>query len=173
MARKLHLPRLRFPVAIAFASISFGTQAATFMSADWAKQACAAWNKNPTLTGKLAKWAQNDGGRGYKTIQMYRSKCGQSSKVELKIADKDGKATCIYGGAVTNNSPDYGVDYLMYADDEDWTCMGEGKCKAAGSMMTGKLKFSGPKMEAMSVMGPFNEFLALTGSVGGDKSSCP
>ena len=39
--------------------------------------------------------------------------------------------------------------------------------------MTGKLKFKGPKMEAMGVMGPFDGFLALTGKVVGDKASCP
>ena len=143
------------------------------MSDAWAKQACDAWNNNSALTSELADWATNDDGRGFKTIQMYRDKCGLGSKVELKITNKDGKAICTYGGAVTNTDPDYGVDYLMHATDENWTCMGSGDCKAMGSMMTGKLKFSGPKMEAMGVMGPFNEFLALTGSVGGDKSSCP
>ena len=36
--------------------------------------------------------------------------------------------------------------------------MGEGAfgCGAMGAMTTGKLKFSGPKMETMGVMGPFN-----------------
>jgi putative sterol carrier protein len=160
-------------LAALLATGSLSAQAEVFMSEAWAKQACDAWNKNSTLTAELADWAKNDDGRGFKTIQMYRDKCGLGSKVELKISHKDGKAICTDGGAVTNSNPDYGVDYLMHATDENWTCMGEGKCKAAGSMMTGKLKFSGPKMEAMGVMGPFNAFLALTGSVGGDKSSCP
>lgn len=160
-------------LAALLATLSLGAQAEVFMSDAWAKQACKAWNNNSTLTKELAKWATNDDGRGFKTIQMYRDKCGLGSKVELKITNKDGKAMCTYGGAVTNTDPDYGVDYLMHATDENWTCMGKGDCKAMGSMMTGKLKFSGPKMEAMGVMGPFNEFLALTGSVGGDKSSCP
>jgi len=155
---------------------SLSAQGMVFMSEDWAKQACSAWNENATLTNELGGgWASNDDGRGYKTIQMYRDKCGLGSKVELKIENQDGKAICTHGGAVTNSSPDYGVDYLMHATDENWTCMGEGKsgCGAMGAMMTGKLKFSGPKMEAMGVMGPFNDFLTLTGSVGGDKSSCP
>jgi putative sterol carrier protein len=152
---------------------SLTAQSAVFMSDAWAEQTCAAWNKNATLTSELGDWAKNDDGRGFKTIQMYRDKCGLSTKVELKIASKDGKAICTYGGAVTNASPDYGVDYLMHATDENWTCMGKGECKAMGAMMTGKLKFSGPKMEAMGVMGPFNEFLALTGTVGGDMGSCP
>ncbi len=42
-----------------------------------------------------------------------------------------------------------------------------------GAMMTGKLKFEGPKGEAMGVMGPFNAFLTGTGKVPGDKESCP
>jgi putative sterol carrier protein len=157
-------------------SLSATAQADVFMGSQWAKQACDAWNKNTTLTEKLGKkWAENDAGRGFKTIQMYRDKCGAGSKVELKIASKDGKAICTYGGAVTNRSPDYGVDYLMHASDEDWTCRGEGGsgCGAMGAMTTGKLKFSGPKMEAMGVMGPFNQFLVLTGSIPGDKSTCP
>jgi len=40
-------------------------------------------------------------------------------------------------------------------------------------MMTGKLKFEGPKGEAMGVMGPFDGFLVATGSVPGDKAGCP
>ena len=40
-------------------------------------------------------------------------------------------------------------------------------------MMTGKLKYSGPKGEAMSVMGRFDSFLQLTGKVPGDTSSGP
>lgn len=157
------------------AGIGSAAHAEVFMSSQWAKQACNAWNSNATLTSKLAKGGQNDDGRGFKTIHLYRDKCGLGTKVELKITNKDGKAVCTYGGAVTNNSPDYGVDYLMHASDEDWTCMGEGNsgCGAMGAMTTGKLKFSGPKMEAMGVMGPFNQFLQLTGSVGGDKSACP
>ena len=39
-------------------------------------------------------------------------------------------------------------------------------------MMTGKLKFSGPKGEAIGVLGPFDSFLQLTGKVPGDTSSC-
>ena len=42
-----------------------------------------------------------------------------------------------------------------------------------GAMMTGKLKFSGPKGEAIGVLGPFDSFLQLTGKVLGDTSSWP
>jgi putative sterol carrier protein len=153
-----------------------GANAATFMDAQWAAAACKAWNKS-SLTSGLAgdAWAANNGGRGYKSIHLFRDKCGEGSKVELEISDKGGKAECTYGGAVKHAKLNYDVDYLMHASDEDWTCMGEGKfgCGAMGAMMTGKLKFQGPKGEAMGVMGPFDGFLQLTGKVAGDKSSCP
>jgi putative sterol carrier protein len=158
-------------------TLSLGAESATFMDATWASQLCQAWNKNPNLTGKLGGdgWVANNAGRGYKTIQLYRDECGLGSKVELQISDKDGKAICTRGGAVENKDPDYKVDYLMHASNKNWACMGEGSfgCGAMGAMTTGKLKFSGPKGEAMGVMGPFDEFLVLTGQIGGDKDACP
>ena len=158
-------------------ALSTQAQAATFMDADWAKAACDAWNKSAELTGGLAgsAWAANNAGRGYKVIQLYRDKCGEASRVELQISDKDGKALCTYGGKVKTASLKPDVDYLMFATDDDWTCMGEGKfgCGAMGAMMTGKLNFKGPKGEAMGVMGPFDSFLLLTGKVAGDKAACP
>jgi putative sterol carrier protein len=158
-------------------TLSAGTQAGTFMDADWAAAACTAWNQSTELTTGLGgkSWAANDGGRGYKAIQLYRDKCGEATKVELEITDKGGKSHCTYGGAVKHAELNYDVDYLMHATDDDWTCMGEGKfgCGAMGAMMTGKLKFQGPKGEAMGVMGPFDSFLVMTGKVPGDKSTCP
>ncbi len=165
-----------FVAALAFA-FSASSHAGVFMDAAWASELCKAWNANAALTQGLGgdAWAKNDAGRGYKAIQLYRSKCGEKSKVELEIANKDGKALCSYGGAVKHAKVDYAVDYLMYADDEAWTCMGEGKfgCGAMGAMASGKLKFQGPKMEAMGVMGPFDKFLVMTGAVPGDKGTCP
>ncbi|MGA7980840.1 MAG: SCP2 sterol-binding domain-containing protein [Chromatiaceae bacterium] len=163
-------------VAVLSVAFSAGAQSATFMDAQWASSLCDAWNKSDTLTTKLGgKWAENNAGRGYKVIQLYRTKCGEKSKVEIDIADKDGKAMCTYGGAVKHTDLNSDVDYVMHATDEDWICMGEGKfgCGAMGAMMTGKLKFEGPKGEAMTVMGPFDSFLVLTGKVPGDKASCP
>ncbi|MCG6862901.1 MAG: SCP2 sterol-binding domain-containing protein [Chromatiaceae bacterium] len=160
-------------IALAF---SGGANAAIFMDAQWASQMCSEWNKSNLATALGGEsWAANNDDRGYKLIHLYREKCGDQSKVELEISDKDGKAYCSYGGAVKHAEPNYDVDYLMHATDEDWTCMGEGKfgCGAMGAMTTGKLKFKGPKMEAMGVMGPFDGFLVLTGKVAGDKGSCP
>ncbi len=163
--------------ALACTSAVSAVSASTFMDADWASAACSAWNSTPALTNGLSgkAWAANNAGRGYKIIQLYRTKCGPATKVELEIADKDGKAHCVRGGAVQHAKLDPKVDYLMNASDEDWACMGKGSfgCGAMGAMMTGKLKFQGPKGEAMGVMGPFDSFLLLTGKVPGDTSACP
>lgn len=163
--------------AIGLVFTSATAHANTFMDAAWAAQACEAWNGNAKLTSKLGgdAWAARDGDRGFKTIHMYREECGADSKVEIRITNENGEARCTYGGEVTNTSPDYKHDYLMYATNDDWLCMGEGKfgCGAMGAMAGGKLKFDGPKMEAMGVMGPFNQFLQLTGQVPGDVTACP
>jgi putative sterol carrier protein len=93
-------------------------------------------------------------------------------KVQLNIVEKDGKAMCAYGGKLDGKKWDMGVDYHMYASDAAWTCMGMGKCGVMGSMMTGKLKFKGPKLEAMKVMEPFANFLKLTGKTPATKTVC-
>jgi putative sterol carrier protein len=171
------LKRVTLTLPVLALTFSATAQSATFMDASWASQLCSAWNGSAELTGGLGgdAWAANDAGRGYKVIQIYRTECKDGSKVELELTDKGGKAHCVYGGAVKHASLNYDVDYLMHASDDDWTCMGKGSfgCGAMGAMMTGKLKFKGPKGEAMGVMGPFDKFLLLTGKVPGDKSSCP
>ena len=153
----------------------------TYMDAGWAQKACNAWNASPTLTSQLIKtedgysWVKNDAGRGYKLVQMYRSNCGIKSKVQLTIKVKDGKAMCVAAGKPDGKKMNFAVDYLMNATDKNWACMGRGSwgCGAMGAMMSGKLKFQGPKMEAMRVMSPFEAFLKVAGKVPGDKASCP
>ncbi len=162
-------------------TLSSTLTAAEFMDADWAKQACDAWNESETLTSKLMQtssddtsysWIKNDAGRGYKLIQIYRSNCGKESRIQLNIGEVDGKAMCTYGGVPDGKEMKKSVDYLMHASDKNWTCMGSGKCGVMGSMMTRKLKFKGPKMEAMQVMSPFGSFLRLTGTIAGEKNEC-
>ncbi len=157
--------------------------AGEFMGEDWAKQICAAWNKDAVLTTQLAqmpddmfgsegyKWIKNNAGRGYKIITLSRDGCDMP-KVQLNIAMTDGKAMCVYGGKLDGKKLNMNVDYYMHATDADWTCMGSGKCGVMGSMMTGKLKFKGPKLEAMKVMDPFANFLKLTGKVASTKTNC-
>lgn len=148
--------------------------AGTLFSNEWAAQACDLWNKDASLTTGLAdKWIKNDNQRGHKIIHLYRTDCGESYKSEMRIALKDGKAMCVYGGAVQNKL-DSAVDYLMHGDTKRWIEMGAGEYGPMKAMMFGRLKFQGPKMEAMSVMGPFASFLQLTGKVPGtDTTSCP
>lgn len=148
---------------------------ADFMDALWAEQACEAWNKNETLITKLGdKWINNDADRGYKIVQMYRTDCGEKTKIQLTLVEDDGKAMCSYGGEPDDKAFNKKQDYLMHASDEHWICIGAGKfgCGAMGAMMSGKLKFTGPKMEAMGVMKPFGAFLRLTGELGGEKVAC-
>ena len=162
--------------ALACLSASSAYAAPVFMSTDWAVQACDGWNANDELTTGLAgDWIDNNADRGYKIIQIYRKDCKDSPRVELNISKEDGKAMCTYGGAVKHDTLNDEVDYVMYATDEDWMCIGEGKwgCGPKLAMMTGKLKFEGPKMEAMGVMGPFEQFMLLTGKVEADRTSCP
>ena len=42
-----------------------------------------------------------------------------------------------------------------------------------GAMMSGKLRFSGIKMEAMKVMTPFENLSKLAGKVPGNQKACP
>ena len=152
---------------VAFAAAS--AHADSFMDDKWAQQVCSQWNQNQTLTTDLGGkdgWVSNNGGKGYKALQMY---------VELDIAPKDGKAMCVYAGPVKTTKLNSSVDYLMHASDADWSCMGKGSwgCGAMGAMMSGKLQFEGPKMEAANVMGPFGDFLLLTGKVASSQNTCP
>ncbi len=147
--------------------------APAMMSAEWTAQACDAWNKDPLLTNGLAeKWIKNNNDRGYKIIHLYRTDCGEATMTELKIMDKDGKAMCVYGGAVQNPKMDHAVDYTMHATTGRWNEMGAAEYGPMKAMMFGRLKFTGPKVEAMSVMGPFEAFLQLPGKIPGDKA-CP
>lgn len=158
-----------------------------YMDAAWAQKACDAWNKSTILTKELAgmstsedeeesyNWIANNNERGYKLVQMYRTNCGVKTKVQLVIQAKDGKAMCTQAGKPDGKVMSAKHDYLMHATDAHWECMGKGSfgCGAMGAMMSGKLKFTGPKGEAMRVMGPFGAFLKVAGAVKGDKSSCP
>jgi len=155
------------------AGLSAGAQAAPLMSAEWANQACTYWNTNSALTNELAeRWAKNDGGRGYKIIHMYRTDCGENTKVEMTISTKDGKTTCTYAGPIQHAKLDYDMDYLMHAETKRWKEMGAGEYGPMRAMMFGRLKFEGPKSEAMRVMGPFEQFLLIPGKVPGD-DACP
>ena len=145
------------------------------MSAEWGKGACDAWNGDPVLTDKLVEsgWIKNEKGRGYKVMQIYRTDCKDSPRVEMRVAEKNGKAMCVYGGKVETAQLDSSADYVMHAETEEWGEMGRGAYGPMRAMMFGNLKFDGPMLEAMGNMGPFENFLLLTGKVPGDKATCP
>lgn len=164
----------KFSLILAAAGlVSMSAQAVPLMSANWAQQACQAWNNNPILTNELAdKWIKNDKGRGYKIIHMYRTDCGENTKVQLTISAQSGKAMCTYGGPVRDATLEPDADYLMHAETKRWREMGAGEYGPMRAMMFGRLKFEGPKGEAMRVMGPFEQFLLITGKVPGE-DACP
>ncbi len=149
------------------------TGAVPLMSTEWADLACKAWNENPILTDELAtEWIKNDQKRGFKVIHMYRTDCGEDTKVEMTISAKDSKAMCTYAGKIQHTDLNYSSDYVMHAETTRWKEMGAGDYGPMRAMMFGRLKFQGPKMEAMSVMGPFEQFLLMPGKVPGD-AACP
>lgn len=145
------------------------------MSPPWAQAMCAAWNSDAVLTDKLVEsgWMKNDGGRGFKLMQIYRADCPKAARIEMQIALKDSKARCEYGGASRTDKLDGGADYLMWADTPRWREMGAGEYGPMKAMMFGRLNFEGPKLEAMGNMGPFQNFLLLVGKVPGDWAACP
>lgn len=161
-------------VLLALATPSLA-QSPPVMSAPWAQAMCAAWNADPTLTGQLVEsgWVRNDGGRGFKAMQIYRADCPSSARVELQVAQKGEKAECVYGGAAKTDKLDAGADYLMWAETGRWKEMGAGEYGPMKAMMFGRLNFEGPKMEALGNMGPFGNFLLLVGKVPGSWSACP
>jgi putative sterol carrier protein len=162
-------------IAMAFA-VAAGTAAAAprLMSEEWAKEACAAWNADATLATGLHEsgWVANNKKRGYKALQVMRSDCKTSPRVELRIAPKDGKALCISGGRSVD-ALDLDVDYAMTAETKRWTEMGKGEYGPMRAMMFGRLSFDGPMGEAMGNMGPFESFLLLVGKVPGETAACP
>jgi putative sterol carrier protein len=165
-------------LTVSLLALAFGAPALAapvMMSADWGKEACEAWNKDPVLTDKLVEsgWVKNDKGRGFKVMQVYRSDCGDKATTEMRIALKDGKAMCVYGGAVETAKLEGGADYVMNAETVRWTEMGKGEYGPMRGMMSGRLKFDGPMFEAMGNMGPFENFLLLVGKVPSDTQSCP
>jgi len=160
-------------IAIAFAGPALAEPA--LMSAEWAKDACSAWNKDPVLTDKLAEsgWVKNDMGRGFKVMQVYRSDCDDKPTAELRVSLKDGKAMCVYGGAPETAKLESGADYVMKAETGRWVEMGKGEYGPMAAMFFQRLGFDGPRMEAMSNMGPFESFLLLVGKVPSNVTACP
>lgn len=150
--------------------------APVFMSADWAKDACTAWNADTALGKNLfdSGWAANHKKRGYKLLRVARGDCPATSpKAELRIVPRDGRAQCEQGGVAGSAALDGDADYLMTAETRRWLEMGRGEYGPMRAMMFGRLSFDGPMGEAMGNMGPFEGFLQLVGKVPGETATCP
>ena len=158
-----------------FPGIGVAQDAPPLMSAPWAKLACETWNADPVLTGELAEsgWVKNDAKRGFKVLQIFRTDCAGSPRVELRIAEQQSKARCVYGGEAQTAKLEFGADYVMHAETARWLEMGRGDYGPMGAMMFGRLRFDGPMLEAMGNMGPFESFLRLVGKVPGRAEACP
>ena len=142
------------------------------MTDTWAQGMCEAWNGEPGLTEDLDKWMKNDKGRGFKLMRIYRRDCPDSPRIEMKISKTDDGVVCVDSGWASEEKLT-GADYVMFADTPRWQEMGAGEYGPMKGMMTGRLKFEGPKFEAMRNMGPFTNFLLLAGKVPGSVDSCP
>ena len=152
------------------------TAAPVFMSADWAREACTAWNADAKLGKNLfdSGWAANTKSRGYKLLRVARRDCPSTGpKAEMRIEPKDGRAICAQGVIAGSAPLDTDADYFMTADTARWLEMGRGEYGPMKAMMLGRLSFDGPMGEAMGNMGPFEGFLQLVGNVPGDTGSCP
>lgn len=145
------------------------------MSIEYIKQFCGAWNADELMTKGLAdsEWIDNDGDKGFKIIQLYRNDCPDSPHVEMQFERQNNKAMCVYAGKVENPELDRSADYEMYADTNRWIEIGNGDYGPMKAMMFGRLKFKGPKIEAMGNMGPFKNFLLLFGHFPSDPTVCP
>jgi len=162
---------------VAGAMMAAGTAAAApvMMSGEWTAQACEAWSADPVLSKELvtSDWVKNDKGRGFKVMQIYRTDCDKSPRMEMRISLKDGKAMCVYGGPVQTKDLDMGADYIMHATTKRWIEMGKGEYGPMKAMMFGRLEFEGPMFEAMGNMGPFKAFLLIPGKIESDTTQCP
>jgi putative sterol carrier protein len=166
----------RLPLALATMILSNTVFAApVLLSPEWGTEACNAWNQDPVLTEQLVKsrWISNDKGRGFKVVQIYRSDCPNSPHIELRLSQKEKLAQCVYGGKAETTALAPDADYVMYAETTRWNEMGKGDYGPMKAMMFGRLKFEGPKTEAMANMGPFSSFLLLVGKVPADSGQCP
>ncbi len=118
------------------------------------------FNASPTPAELVESgWAGNDGGKGYKILQVVVKDTKQVAELHI---NKSGKIIAAFDSAQTAKlNSDF--DYKMIATQEDWTEMGTGESGPMYHMTFGGLSFEGPMGEAMSNMGPFASFLINIG----------
>ncbi|MDC9727623.1 MAG: SCP2 sterol-binding domain-containing protein [Candidatus Thioglobus sp.] len=104
-------------------------------------------------------WAGNNGGKGYKVLQVIVKDTGKAAELHI---DNNGKAAAAFDSAKTAKL-NADVDYKMIATMKDWAAMGTGESGPMYHMTFGGLSFEGPMGEAMNNMGPFASFLVNIG----------
>ena len=120
------------------------------------------YNAGPTAAELVASgWAGNDGGRGFKVIQIVVE--GTDMTAELHL-DGTGKIVKYNRGLPTKVNFDF--DYKMTSTKDGWAEMATGKNGPMYHMtpFVGALSFEGPMKEAMGNMGPFAQFLIVIGT---------
>ena len=104
-------------------------------------------------------WAENDGGKNFKIVQIFVNHSFQS--IELHI-NKSGKIiTWIDSARSSDSSINPDVDYQFFADIEDWRMISKGENDFMYHLTVGGLAFKGPMMEAMSKMQAIDQLLLI------------
>jgi len=103
-------------------------------------------------------WTKNDGGKGFKILQIVVKDSGQVAELHI---DNSGAVVKTQDSASDNL--DFNYDYKLIATKADWDDMGTGKSGPMYHMTLGGLSFKGPMGEAMNNMGPFEAFLINIG----------
>lgn len=159
---------------------------AVFMNADFAKQLVDAWNSSslPVRLGSKeiggSDWINTPNKytgekRNKQVIIMSRRDCPSMAKVQLTIENREGKAVCTYGGAMTESYEK--AEWAFSPTTVQWYkfASGEWGYMQMPGIMTG---FRGPMFVARANISNFGEFWKVVGRVAKKinadySSSCP
>ncbi len=120
-----------------------------FLSIEWAKAYCQAWNNNEKLTKALASFSNR---------LQYR--CSDKELPPIQLVIENGK--CTYAGAAEEGKK---VDFDMYATCENWKKIANGEVGPRAAMLTKKLGFKGSMITAMKYMSAFEESLRMMSQI--------
>jgi len=144
-----------------------------FMSAEFAQLLVEAWNSSP-LPVKLgtkeaggSDWINTPNKytgekRNRQVIIMSRRDCPSMAKVQLTIENRDGKAVCTYGGAITEKYEK--AEWAFAPTTVQWYKFASGVWgyMQMPGIMSG---FRGPMFVARANIGNFGEFWKVVGRV--------
>jgi hypothetical protein len=130
-----------------------------FMSPDFAKKLCNAWNQSnlPSDLGTGGSdWISQGEEEGKQTMVFWVKNCS-TPRVQLTVENQGGKAVCTYGGAAQTASP----DWKIYPPTDKWY-----KCATGVNPMWQLMgNFKGNMGTAMKNMGNFKIFFKVVGGV--------